>query len=470
MKKIYKYILLFLININIFSNEYIDYQDILLGSIGNIKTVLKGEKIEDISIKIITILKDENSNSDMLLFQMIDNNTFVSEGMSGSPVYINNKLIGSVAYALKDNRKYGLIKPVNYFEKYPQKELSTEVLPGTSIAISPTRGDIFLDNIGTLTYVDKLNNVYIYSHGLNEIGDIKYYLNKAHIDFVYNDINNSFKIGHSTKTIGEISSDTKIGFKGKINNNISEYKFLINLVEKDSENKKKIQYNIIKNENTLRKYLEESLSVALQKNVRKKEYKTVKYKYKIFNKNGYKIFEESNILIAENGIINGLANTLSNSILNVVDNKFKYIDFDKIEINIDFYDESKIMYLNEINLDKKIFVLGEKINIKLGYLIHQVGNVEKIIEFEIPNNIKIGKLTLEALVNEGKNNEQAKNIVEYLYNLENNIQNNELLIQLKNEEGEVIFMKKYNFDYYIISNNNYSKDIIIDSFEASTSN
>ncbi|MBZ4683578.1 MAG: hypothetical protein PWP46_875 [Fusobacteriaceae bacterium] len=470
MKKLYKYILLFLINITIFSNEYINYENIILGSIGNIKTVLKDEKIEDISIKIISRIKDENSNDNMLLFQMIDNNIFVAEGMSGAPVYINNKLIGSVAYALKDDRRYGLIKPVNYFDDYPQKELSSEILPGTSISISPTRGDIFLDNIGTITYVDKLNNVYIYSHGLNETGNIKYYLNKSNIDFIYNDINNSFKIGHSIKTIGEITRDTKIGFKGKIKQELSEYKFLINLNEKDGENKRKIQYNIIKNENTLKKYLEESLLVALQKNVEKREYKTVKYRYKIFNKNGYKIFEENNILIAENGIINGLSNTLSNSILNVVDNKFKYIDFDKIEINIDFYDDSKIMYLNEIKLDKEIFVLGEKINIKLGYLIHQVGNVEKVIEFEIPNNIKIGKLTLEALVNEGKNNEQAKNIVEYLYNLENNIQNNQLLIQLKNESGEVVFMKKYSFDYYIISNNSYSKRIIIDSFEASTSN
>lgn len=66
-------------------------------------TVFQGTKIEKFNFEIRGILKDANSDGDLILVKisnpLIDSRkTGVIQGMSGSPCYINGKLIGAVAY------------------------------------------------------------------------------------------------------------------------------------------------------------------------------------------------------------------------------------------------------------------------------------------------------------------------------------------------------------------------------------
>ena len=66
-------------------------------------TVFQGTKIEKFNFEIKGILKDANNGGDLILVQLSSplinsRNTGVIQGMSGSPCYINGKLIGAVAY------------------------------------------------------------------------------------------------------------------------------------------------------------------------------------------------------------------------------------------------------------------------------------------------------------------------------------------------------------------------------------
>ncbi len=65
-------------------------------------TVFQGSKIAKFSVKIIGVLKDTGVKADLILARLKGGplaKTGVIAGMSGSPVYINGKLIGAVAYA-----------------------------------------------------------------------------------------------------------------------------------------------------------------------------------------------------------------------------------------------------------------------------------------------------------------------------------------------------------------------------------
>ncbi|MCB7130075.1 MAG: hypothetical protein J3T61_11125, partial [Candidatus Brocadiales bacterium] len=76
-------------------------EELRAGMTGYGKTVFKGDRISTFDVEILGVLKNWEAKTDMILVKMsgdpIDNTGIIS-GMSGSPVYIDNKLIGAVSY------------------------------------------------------------------------------------------------------------------------------------------------------------------------------------------------------------------------------------------------------------------------------------------------------------------------------------------------------------------------------------
>jgi len=75
-----------------------------------LKTVINDDKIESFKINIINI--DESSDTKNILFEITDKKLLdktggIVQGMSGSPIIQNNKLIGVVNYVIVDNTKRG---------------------------------------------------------------------------------------------------------------------------------------------------------------------------------------------------------------------------------------------------------------------------------------------------------------------------------------------------------------------------
>ena len=92
--------------------DYMDVgteSDVVLGD-AYIRTVIRGTDIDEFSIKIININKKEETKN--ILFEitddrLIDSTGGVVQGMSGSPIIQNNKMIGVVNYVLVNDPKKG---------------------------------------------------------------------------------------------------------------------------------------------------------------------------------------------------------------------------------------------------------------------------------------------------------------------------------------------------------------------------
>lgn len=71
------------------------------------RTVMKGTKIESFDAEVLGVLKNSSPGRDMVLCMLSGLNldkTGVIQGMSGSPIYIDGKLLGAVAYAWQFNK------------------------------------------------------------------------------------------------------------------------------------------------------------------------------------------------------------------------------------------------------------------------------------------------------------------------------------------------------------------------------
>lgn len=81
--------------------ETMDVDEIVPGMKGYGKTVFNGTQIETFNVEVLGVLKNWDVKSNLILIRMsggpLEQSGIIS-GMSGSPVYIDNRLIGAVAY------------------------------------------------------------------------------------------------------------------------------------------------------------------------------------------------------------------------------------------------------------------------------------------------------------------------------------------------------------------------------------
>jgi len=85
------------------AKEFMGVDEIKSGMVGYGKTVFEGTKIEKFNIKVIGVLRKVDFGFDMILIQVtsgpvLDRKLQTVEGMSGSPIYIDDRLIGAYAY------------------------------------------------------------------------------------------------------------------------------------------------------------------------------------------------------------------------------------------------------------------------------------------------------------------------------------------------------------------------------------
>ena len=102
-----KKILFFCCAVLIFSShivlawETMDTDEIKPGMKGYGRTVFSGKQIESFDVEVLGVLKNWEVGNDMILVKMTGGpleKTGIIAGMSGSPVYIDNKLIGAVSH------------------------------------------------------------------------------------------------------------------------------------------------------------------------------------------------------------------------------------------------------------------------------------------------------------------------------------------------------------------------------------
>lgn len=220
--------------------------------------------------EIIDIMKDIEPKRNLIIARLskqnLENSGVVS-GMSGSPVFINNKLIGAVAYAWEFQKEpicgitpiYEMLYPESFpkgrnlpiknftlpialsnnLDKkaiellkqiFPEnikplflpmgksEKKDTEIKPSLGYAIGATfiDGDLKAAAIGTLTYINQ-DTIYAFGHPLFNFGELELPLVLGKIHCVMPAYDNSFKLFSPIKEIGLINYDYQTGIKGVLN-------------------------------------------------------------------------------------------------------------------------------------------------------------------------------------------------------------------------------------------------------------
>src|SRR6187401_1617841 len=84
--------------------NYLPISDVRPGMVGIGRTVFEGDRLEEFKVQVLGVLHNEiGPRRDLILARLEGGplaRTGVIAGMSGSPVYINGRLVGAVSYSL----------------------------------------------------------------------------------------------------------------------------------------------------------------------------------------------------------------------------------------------------------------------------------------------------------------------------------------------------------------------------------
>lgn len=139
MKKILLILLAFLFHAHLVPTEIMKLSEIKTGMEGYGKTIFKGSQIETFQFKVLGFIEKFAPDKDLIIVELktpvLDNEGVVS-GMSGSPLYIENKIIGAVAYGFSFSKKpIAGVTPIEYILKTSEYDTPTYSIDVSNIKI-----------------------------------------------------------------------------------------------------------------------------------------------------------------------------------------------------------------------------------------------------------------------------------------------------------------------------------------------
>ncbi len=229
-------------------------KDIEKGMKGIGYTTFSGVEPEPFDVEIVGINYDFMGPGQHIIVALLHGEkiefTGVIAGMSGSPVYINEKIVGAVSLSFTpfgkevlvgitpmESMVYGAfsngsalsndkaVKPIELinvtlaktllFDAKEKTKNINKIIPGGPIAALVADGDISMAAIGTVTDI-RDGIVYAFGHQFNRSGHTELGLAAAEIVRVVSSYEQSYKMGNVGPVIGTIYEDRASGIMGKI--------------------------------------------------------------------------------------------------------------------------------------------------------------------------------------------------------------------------------------------------------------
>ncbi|PID60052.1 hypothetical protein CSB45_00760 [candidate division KSB3 bacterium] len=267
------------------STALMSVDEIRAGMKGVGKSVFSGTKIESFDVEILDVVRNQSPGHDAIMARVSGGPLPLEEsgvlgGMSGSPIYIDGKLIGALAFMpalfpkdtivgitpihemLRDAERarsttgasaqhavhgagpfHHILTPLvvsavdrqvlafmqDQFAAWnmmpvqggsgsyraADKQLDTDLQPGSAVGVQLIRGDMAMSGIGTVTYRNG-KHIIAFGHPMFFAGDVNMPMTSAYVHVAVSNYHKSFKMASSTAVVGTILGDRLTGISGQL--------------------------------------------------------------------------------------------------------------------------------------------------------------------------------------------------------------------------------------------------------------
>jgi hypothetical protein len=399
-------------------------------------TVFKGTKVDTFKVEIVDVIKKGTPKGNIILAKIsggpIDT-TGVIAGMSGSPIYIEEKLIGGIAYnyGLFPKKAYVGVTPIeemltppslgslpllenSHFVKLPlnyeieQNELIKEIEklfpgvkvvqmkmnleemkvdtykiePGSALGVLLAEGDFTIYAMGTCTYREG-KRVWAFGHPFGLLGKTNLPMIGGYVYSVIPSSYFSYKICAPTQIIGTIENDNSRGIIGKIGVIPEMMEFKVNIKEKE------FWYSIVKDKRIAPILVDILIFLSISTGFNLPDIATFPTTFTIKGEDG---FCYTDLIV---GNVQTVIQNIGRIFREFYNNPFKKTKIELIELKLTPIEDIKLGVIQEVSVDKKEVSPGDTIMVRISIVKHREKEEIKLIPLQIPSYICSTDLFLE---------------------------------------------------------------------------
>ena len=427
------------------------------GMTGEGYTVLKGTKIDKFNVKVLEILNGGFGDEKLILVKLSGKNLEeaggLSAGMSGSPVYIKDRLIGAISYGFSNaDPMLAMVTPIesmfklltNYYSVSqpiqsqngltlvpvatpivfsgmgergyelmshsfkdnvllkpvysPGTGKKNEVLakdiihPGSAIAVQMVSGDYQASAIGTVTWTDGTRFL-AFGHPFTNKGKVDFQVYHAQILQTVKSSVMSFKMGTPLEPVGRIIQDRSAGIVGEFGKSPQMIEVSVNVRDLDRNTYQRNQFKVINHELFYRDLIVAGTTAAIDQAIDRVGAGTAKVS--LIVETGDNQINRQNMFYGKDIAINCLED-LRQVLDLLVSNEFYEVDLKKISLAIEVTNSQETARV--IKLDTKTKKVKPGDTLEISALLHSFRgkNFTKVFTVKLPENLQLGKLIFSA--------------------------------------------------------------------------
>lgn len=438
--------------------------DIKIGMHGIAKTVVQGTKIEPFDVEVLGVMKNQGPSGDLILVrvsgEVIDRTGGIVQGMSGSPVYIDGKLIGAIAYGwpLKDH-KITMITPIgdmlklwnvpavssgslgqkaadtgeNQGENSGQTEatplmvsgLSQHALdmlanhlkpyelvpyaigeapsgltfpplePGSSVGVQLVRGDVNMEAIGTVTYMEG-NKILAFGHPFLKRGNAEYFMTNAYIFTTVDGLDNGFKVGTTGNLVGVINQDRGSGIAGEVGSYPAVIPLGVHVEDSNLGTSRDASVQIIPDEQLAPSLAATTVYSVMEKVMDRIGSGTAKVSFEISARNmPGEVLKRENMFFSNANIGEAAVAEFLEAMSILAGNKYSQVDIMDVNVNVSVSSEQRTASITEARLSDTAVRPGDKISITVYLKPFRGEKITRVVTYTVPKDQPAGPMTLE---------------------------------------------------------------------------
>lgn len=439
------------------AQEFLPVSEVREGMHGYAKTVVQGTKIDTFRVDVLGVMKKKGATGgDLVLVKvsgpLIDKTKGIAQGMSGSPVYINGKLLGAIAYGFPQSEgRIGMVTPIadminlwmvedktshpyaaeaskdlipletplmasgyssagidflsdkmKDFHMVPYAAASVEadstarpLEAGGAVSATLVTGDLKLGAVGTVTYVDG-DHMVAFGHPFLDKGSSQYFMHNSYIFTVIPSSNIPFKLGTVGAEIGTINQDRGAGISG-ISGKLPESVGLhAKVTDEDTGKENQLHVQMIQNEAMLPTLSVTSIYNAMSHTLDRKGEGTVSFTYTLYPKDGkQKPFTRTNMYWSSKDIAERSVDEMYNVVRLLEQNRFEKYTLSHIQVDMKVTKERKTAQLLDASASPIIVSPGDTVYIRARLAPYRGEIFYKDLTFTVPKDQPYGDMILE---------------------------------------------------------------------------
>lgn len=423
-------------------------RDLRPGMQGVGKTVISGDTIEDFNVEILGVSGSEATGYSIfvrLYGDLIEKTGGVAQGMSGSPVYVDGRLVGAVAFGRTFNDPhYCFLTPIgsmlplldkprplpagwlpkgtsllaggftDYGLAYLQEKLkplglaavgsggtssfaSGSLQPGSAVGASLMQGDLTLGAMGTVTWTDDSGRVLAFGHPFMQRGDSNFFMNKVWVLGVVPNMQSSYKVGNMGEAVGSFTQDRASGIGGKQGTQPKTIPLFVTVNDSSRGQGTSIRVRLVEDEMLVPTIVDAAVINTLSKAVDRNGGGTARLHFTITGVDSKKQMlhiDRENMFYSSDSLLKNVNVELTEAVNILMQNKFEPVNIYGITVEAEVSDQVQVAEIQSVRAVDKNVKPGDKAAVEVVMKPYRGAEFTQTVYFKVPKDHPGGRLAL----------------------------------------------------------------------------